>query len=649
MPFPPTLQARRERLSGLYDRLRRTHFGIDPEIRSLLAAFDPWYQFAEGQEHPRAIGLWGMTGTGKSSLVQALVKETGLEQRTFWLDAGECHNRYWLDDFFERVEEDLDEQPFIIVVDEFQHARTVDLMGRPTSEPSALRRFWEMLDTGRVIVWPEAWNRPQALERFQQRLEKDLATGAVIQQGKLVSKPKSPHATNDFNDDLDDHPDFLPVQLRDTRWAIPPRYWDDMREAHIGVKPSLEEFLTKLGQLDGQALLMWVEELLEARKQCRVVNAGKALIILLGNLDEPYATDKKLLTELHPDVLLHRHHNIGSAGIQSALLELFRIEQVGRMGTSHIIFPPIGQATIDRLVQREVGKHLGKLSARCRRTVLIDATLLEHLSRTSAIAALGARPVVQAVLHTVPYLLTQALRATGPGTTGTIRLAVEAGKPVAWIDIARNVTEEVELSWPSGQMEADRSTRVQRERVAAHEAGHLVCGVLLAGKTPLQVCARTRTQTVRGFVVWGKPSHDKDLLRSDVVPELATLLGGWAAERILYGAEGISEGSTSDLDQTTSRALFWAKKTAFSGSLGQAAEHVTANETGFRGSLEEAEEQSGQWIQAAEELALATLQKHGALFDECRHLLMEQGSLHLKELERLFAPSPLKATSRHMP
>lgn len=92
--LPPTLAKRTAHLKGLHERLRTTHFGIDTEIQRLLDAFAPWYQFAETQTRPRTIGLWGMTGTGKSSLVRALVKEAGLEDRTFWLDAGESTKEY---------------------------------------------------------------------------------------------------------------------------------------------------------------------------------------------------------------------------------------------------------------------------------------------------------------------------------------------------------------------------------------------------------------------------------------------------------------------------------------------------------------------------------------------------------------------------
>lgn len=641
-PFPNSLSERSQRISGLHERLGTTHFGIDTEIQQVLDAFVPWYQFAETQDRPRTIGLWGMTGTGKSSLVRELVKEAGLEERTFWLDAGECRDKYWLDKYFDQLEEDLDGQPFIVVVDEFQHARTIDQGARELSEPGMLRRFWELLDAGRVVVWPDGW-RSGTLDHFYRRLKEKLENGMVVRNGKIIKEARSTEDT----EDMDLGPYFegalRAAKVREPNWVIPEHLWDDVREAHIGTKPTQGLFMEKMAMLDGPGALAWIEELLKARMVRRVVDASKALIIVLGNLDELYVADKEPIAELHPDVLLHRHRNIGRSGVQQALLKLFRIEQVGRMGTSHVVFPPIGQATINQLVKREVGKHMEKLTARCGRPVELDTSLMEHLSTTSAIAVLGARPVVQAVHHTVPHLLSQALAYVPPGSSGSIRLAVKDGRPVAWIGIIANLTQEVDLSWPVGYQGKGMNSRAKRERIAAHEAGHLLCGTLLAGKKPLQACASTRDIEVGGFVVWDQHSEDEPFLRSDILPELASLLGGWAAERILYGAHGVSEGSTNDLRKATGKALYWAKKTAFGHTLMQTAEYPSAHDIGFRGVLAEAEDQAKEWILAGEKLALETLDKHSALFHTCRKLLMEHGSLDMAKLAELFSPSDTEA------
>ena len=92
-------------IGDLHARLARHHFGLEREIQRLGSAVAPWYLFPGTQARPRVLGRWGMTGTGKSSVVRALVRELGLEDITFWLDAGESHERFWIDQLFGRLDE----------------------------------------------------------------------------------------------------------------------------------------------------------------------------------------------------------------------------------------------------------------------------------------------------------------------------------------------------------------------------------------------------------------------------------------------------------------------------------------------------------------------------------------------------------------
>ncbi|MBK9288854.1 MAG: hypothetical protein IPN38_14490 [Flavobacteriales bacterium] len=88
-----TFQGYREQLTDLQARLSRVHVGLSPEIQRVTAAITPWLMLADAQTRPRVVGLWGMTGTGKSSLVRALVRELALEDRTFWLDVSRMPRR----------------------------------------------------------------------------------------------------------------------------------------------------------------------------------------------------------------------------------------------------------------------------------------------------------------------------------------------------------------------------------------------------------------------------------------------------------------------------------------------------------------------------------------------------------------------------
>ncbi|MDX9752063.1 MAG: AAA family ATPase [Flavobacteriales bacterium] len=613
---------RAARIRGLEERLRTTHFGIDTEIRRLLDVFAPWYQFAETQTRPRTIGLWGMTGTGKSSLVRALVKEAGMEDRTFWLDAGESRKEYWLEDVFRLMDEQLDGTPFIVVVDEFQNARTVH-REEGVRESGMLRRFWEMLDTGRVITWPDTWRR-SGIKLFTDRFKKAVEAGVRVQNGRVVS------AMEQFNDLVGC---YYSTDDEDPDWAIPGEVWMDLRLSDR--RTPLRDVRGRLSRLDQNGVLAWLAELDPATPVSRVIDASKALVVLLGNLDELYVGGKEPMAELDPEVLLHRHENIGRAGVHHALTKLFRIEQVGRIGSSHVVFPPIGADTINAIVRAEVRGLCERLTAQCKRTVAVDDNLVEHLRATSSIAVLGARPVVEAVHNTVPLLLAQAMEHAQAPAAASVRLAVEDGTPVAEL-LVEGAAHRMELALDTAGPPAGPDDDAHLERSAVHETGHLVCGTLLCGRRPLQVCVRTRDPQVAGFVVWDRVRRVQ--LRKDIVPELAGLLAGRVAEQMYYGPDAVSTGAEDDLRRATAMALDMVKSAGMGQHIFQHADHPSSEHRGFRTMLHEVEAQAKQWIEAAEALALDTLRADHALFVQCVDRLKEKGALGMAELEELIRP-----------
>lgn len=610
-------------LTDLKDRLTQAHFGIDREVQELLDAIMPWLRFAETQQRPRTIGLWGMTGTGKSSLVRALVKELGLEDRTYWLDAGECHGRGWLDEMCSLLEEHRNGSPFILVVDEFQHARTMQ-NGQPSVEPGELRRFWELLDAGRVVTWPRSLHGYNGLIDFRARFIKAIEAGAVVSNGRVVKGLASYRSLVWKHHRME----------KGERWAIPLELWEEFRGMSRTPAMSLTDMEHMLGEMDSDGVLRWLNELSAGAQVSRVVDASKALIILLGNLDELYVADKEPLAELDPDVLLHRHRDIGRAGVQHALLRMFRIEQVARMGSAHVVFPPIGRATIAHMVRKEAQDLAQRLSAHCGLPVEVDATLLEHVSRSAPIAVLGARPVVEAVQHLVPLLLVQVFDHPDGGAATRIRLGVEDGGPYAVITSGHGA-ERLPLRWP-GKEDAATTQRSVQERHAVHEVGHLLCGVRLCGLRPLQVCARTRDPLIGGFVSWDR-EPERPVLRRDIVPRLATMLAGWAAEELRYGEEGVSSYSCSDLEKASGFALELIKRHGLGRDRLFHAEHHAAPGEGVRTLLPEVEDQAREWLQEAEAVAMRTLEGEKELFARCVELLMEKGSLGREELEGVLA------------
>ncbi|MBK7286270.1 MAG: hypothetical protein IPI95_03680 [Flavobacteriales bacterium] len=393
----------------------------------------------------------------------------------------------------------------------------------------------------------------------------------------------------------------------------------------------MSELQQKLSSLDGPGILSWLLEVSQLSRGPKIVDASKALVIILGNLDELYDTGREPLAELDPDVLLQRHRDIGTGGVHNALLKLFRIEQVARMGADHVVFPPIGQATVDAMARNGSASLAAALSKQCGKKITVDDALVQAIRDSSTIAVMGARPVVAAVHRLLPSLLSEALRSPEMDKARTIKLALRNARAVA-LHTRKGQEQIVQLSWPSAKTAGPLPADLLQH--AVHEIGHLLCGALLCGMRPLQVCAYTNDPEVGGFVVWDRP-RSIVFRREEVVPRLAVMLGGWAAETLRYGPEGTSTGCEGDLQKATGFALELIKQQGFGTDRLRHAENPARSTEGFLTTTDEVEAQARQWIEAAEAMALDTLSENAALIDEWVERLTAKGSLGMKELEAL--------------
>ncbi len=613
-----TFSDRIRQLQGLQDRLEKHHFGLGKEIHRLQNAVAPWYLFPGTQTRPRTIGLWGMTGTGKTSLVRSTVRELDLEDVTFWLDAGECRSNCWMDQLSDRLAEHLNGKPFVVVVDEFQHARTKGPLAE--AEPTELRRFWEMLDAGRMITWPNYFEL-NALADLHDRLETALKAGVRIARGVVVEGVErfKQLVTSHYSD-----------QERSRRpQAIPKSELEMLRRSFTEPRPSMPALEDLLAKADGAALMLLLRRLRTNAQRPDVVDARQALVILLGNLDELYVMGQEPLADLDRDVLMERHEDIGNAGMQHALSRLFRIEQVARMGTDHLIFPPISTGTVDRMIGHELDRIIDALQVSSGHRLRVDPLIVAEITSMRTAAIMGARPVIEAVQRIIPSLFAQALSIANDAAE--VLLTMNSAAPIALIKSERK-ERILDLQWP---MDPDRRPTSDEEirRHAIHEAGHAICGFLLCGLRPLQICARTTDPNVRGFVVWER--SDNAVTRDLIIPNLARMLGGHAAEQNFLGAEKVSSGSSQDLRSATLFALTMSKQHGLGGDRIFHAEHPACAEGGYRTGLEKAELQAKEWIEAAEELALDTIRSNTTSIDRLVKELIRNGSLGMKELEQI--------------
>ncbi|MBI2638787.1 ATP-dependent zinc metalloprotease FtsH [Candidatus Peregrinibacteria bacterium] len=114
---------------------------------------------------------------------------------------------------------------------------------------------------------------------------------------------------------------------------------------------------------------------------------------------------------------------------------------------------------------------------------------------------------------------------------------------------------EVERSIEKVLMGPERKSKVmskkEKEITAYHEVGHALVAHMMPSCDPVHKVSIISRGMALG-VTWFMPEEDKHLYaKSKFESELASLLGGYVAEEIMFGREHITTGASNDLEKAT--------------------------------------------------------------------------------------------------
>jgi cell division protease FtsH len=144
-------------------------------------------------------------------------------------------------------------------------------------------------------------------------------------------------------------------------------------------------------------------------------------------------------------------------------------------------------------------------------------------------------------------------------------LAVRAGRSV----VAMKDFEEAVERIIAGLEKKNRLINPrERETVAYHEMGHALVALSLPGTDPVQkISIIPRGISALGYTLQ-VPTEDRFLMKkTELENKIATLLGGRAAEEIIYG--DVSTGAHNDLSRATDIAKSMVREYGMSEALGQ--------------------------------------------------------------------------------
>jgi cell division protease FtsH len=194
-----------------------------------------------------------------------------------------------------------------------------------------------------------------------------------------------------------------------------------------------------------------------------------------------------------------------------------------------------------------------------------------------------------------------------------------------------------------------------RERIAYHESGHAILGLVMPGADPVhRVTIVPRGQALG--VTYQRPESERyNYPESYLRARIIGMLGGRVAEELIYGTK--TTGAENDIEQATNLARAMVTRWGMSEKLGmvQLAERQNPYLAGFgglnelQGVSEETsrviDEEVRRIISECQEEARRRLTEHREQLDALAHALLEKETLDEQEILKATGLAPARAAS----
>lgn len=634
----PDFTIRSREVEEVRHTLKREFIGIDHIIDRILDAVLPWLVLPQINGRPTIINLWGLTGVGKSSVVNRLAELLGFKDSYFRFDLGELSGR-------ERgIHRKLSElfphqngKNMILAFDEFQHARTI---GQDAEEldRSHIRTIWDILDSGRFITDYNSHSQSTVFH-LMHTLSAMVSAGVIIENGRVIggldayrSINKSNRGAIDFETDNtgDQEKSAKPIV------AVPQWQLDDVLDVCLGRFKTIHELNQHLSRLSGPDLVAFLSDVYLKSLAPQQVDCSRSLIFVMGNLDEAYPMSHNLNPDISADEFHRQSLQINITHIRRALSARFRMEQIGRLGNCHIIYPAINQDTYERIIRMELGKISSKTSTYGVR-LSFHRTVEALLYREGVIPTQGIRPVLTTVQELIGGQAARiVLERIKLGLSEVdVQLSVEKDMLIRRfsLDGVPLLVQEEVVALFQDKIRQPRRDDLQAI-TAVHESGHAILSMALRGIVPESVFSITAQDSAAGFMYTSEHRHY--YIRREVPAMLAVLMGGLAAEQLIFGENNTTTGSDSDLKAATRLANGIIQESGLAGEMG-AYSNPSKSELSSIPNRERHHLMAETWLREAFQLATDTLKREMDLLVKMADHLSDHAVLSRAEIVHLTA------------
>ncbi|EMD38548.1 hypothetical protein CERSUDRAFT_48133 [Gelatoporia subvermispora B] len=193
-------------------------------------------------------------------------------------------------------------------------------------------------------------------------------------------------------------------------------------------------------------------------------------------------------------------------------------------------------------------------------------------------------------------------------------------------------------------MGAERKSMVISEEeklmTAYHEGGHALVALYTPGAMPLhKVTCMPRGHTLGVTHFLPEESYSTSL--KQYLAQIDVSMGGRIAEELIYGAENVTSGASSDLRNATQTARAMVQHMGFSEKVGPVYYNYDDNTISTH-TKDTIEEEIRRMLVAGEQRVLALLKSREAELHRLAHALVEHETLDADEVRKVVAGEPIR-------
>jgi len=552
------LLQKKELLETAKVELKKEFFGIEKVIDGVIDDISSWLLFPELQERPLVINLFGMTGTGKTSLLIRLSELLGFGKKCFKFEMSKGDNR-------QKIQSDLEDlffyhnaKPTMIVFDEFQHLRSKDERGLYVQNDIS-QIIWKVLDSGKFDL-VDYNHRKESLIDYSRFLEQAVNYGVKAEKGVVIEKAKTFIKLLDV--DLENDGYFKKKSRRKRKGFYDPdeknkianlrfiseSIIDDLAESLLHKQISEGTIRANFNKLNEKESLTYFFKILEDILAPKVVDCSKTVIFVVGNLDSAYPMSNDLNPDIDADFLYRKSLEINISDIKESLGEFLRLEQISRLGNIHHIYPSLSKQSYKQIIDKELSGFAAKVEKSNQVKIEFTDKTKQLVYSEGVYPTQGTRPLLSTINKIIRAKLGDVLGEAALQNWQSLNKIIwdveEQGFKISYLNGNKTLgSKEIKVEKSLEKIRNDNDGE-KRVVVATHEAGHALVHRVLFGESPEAIFSSTASSNIGGFVL---TNGHKVISRNVGIKKIAVLLSGFLAEKEVFGPDSITDGAGEDL------------------------------------------------------------------------------------------------------